>query len=171
MLDQPGRTQNTPQFSPQSEPPRQGAIARFFGIAKMLAGYSFFLMFLLMVAERELPPEFKPSTQIGTLGGKIETAEIAAKKAAAVEYARQQAEAAAKAQADAQKKAEILANSESVNSFFTQLGDLACIAGQFVPRNAPDSDTRTTGEALRSGCGLSAKLREKMAHDLDAPGN
>jgi hypothetical protein len=169
------------QFAPKNDPgnllpampaqqPGQTAIARLFATAKMLAGYGFVLMFLLMVAEKILPPELKPSHVIGTFGGDVERNEIAAKQPAAVEFARRQAEAQATMQAKAAKKAEIIGGSEGVKSFAAQMADLACMAGQFVPRNAPNPDTRTTGEALRSACGVSGKIRNDMAHDLDEAG-
>lgn len=169
MLDRPGN-QTAQQFSPPSEPPRQAALARFFGVAKSLAGYGFVLMFFVMVAEREFPTDLKPSILIGTFGGKIETAEIAAKQTAAVEIARRQAEAQATMQANAAKKAEIIGGSENVKSFAAQVADLACMFGQFVPRNAPNPDTKNAGEALRSACGVGAKFRNDMAHDLDEAG-
>jgi hypothetical protein len=120
MTEMDPRNQNEQQFSRPPEPPRQGAIARFFAVAKALAGYGFVLMFFVMVAERVLAPEYKPSTQMGRFAGATETAEIAAKQQAAVEFARQQAAAAAKAQADAAKKAEIIGNSEGVKGFAAQ---------------------------------------------------
>lgn len=145
-------------------------------MTKRLAGTGLVVGLLLIVGEKVLSPEFKPSTLIGTFGGKIETAEIAAKQPASVEIARRLAEAQATMQANAQKKAEIVGGSESVKSFAAQLADFGCMVGQFIPANAPNPDTRSAGETLRSVCAVSAKIRNDMAHDLDeagqpAPGN
>jgi hypothetical protein len=170
MIEMDQKNQNGQQFPQPPEPPRQGAVARFFAVAKALAGYGFVLMFFVMAGEKLLAPEYKPSTLMGRFAGATETAEIGAKQQAAVEYARQQAEAAAVAQANAAKKAELVGGSEGVNSFFAQLFDFGCMVGSVIPPNARDADTKNMGEALRSTCGAGDQIRSKMAHDLDEAG-
>ena len=52
-----GRPPNLPQhFQPPQQPPRLGAIARAFAVAKMLAGGGIVLGFFLLIGDKILAP-------------------------------------------------------------------------------------------------------------------
>ena len=68
-----GRPPNLPQhFQPPQQPPRLGAIARAFAVAKMLAGGGIVLGFFLLIGDKILVPELKPSILMGHFAGHTE---------------------------------------------------------------------------------------------------
>ena len=173
-----GRPPNLPQhFQPPQQPQRLGAIARAFAVAKMLAGGGIFLGLLVVVGDKILAPEYKPSVLIGGFAGNTESAETRAKQSAAIEFMRLQAEANAYAQARAQMEAEAfrkqqekLGETQNVESTLAQLGDLACLVGQLIPSDARDAETRGWGQGLRTTCGFGDQMRDTMTQQLARAG-
>lgn len=135
----------------------------------MLSGAAPALIVIAIIAQLILPAHLKPAHLIGDFGGSTEKAEIEAKQATAVEYARQQAAATAYAQALAQmeaevsrKQQEVIGDTFGVKNFFAQMADLGCMVGSVIPPNAMDKDTKNMGQALRSVCGVSDQIRSDI---------
>jgi hypothetical protein len=134
----------------------------------MLSGAAPALIVIGIIAQLILPAHLKPAHLIGDFGGNTEKAEIEAKQAAAVEYARQQAAAAATAQAIAQmetevfrKQQEVIAESLNAQSTEANGADWLCLIGGFIPRDA-SSDWQTVGQVMRSACGVSPAIRSNI---------
>lgn len=160
MKGSPQQVPSFPHLHNEVGQQRPTALARVFSYARNLAASTMVLAAGMFVAEKILAPEYKPSYLMGHFAGSVEQADIEAKQAAAVAFARQQAEAQAQAQARAQIEAEVsrqqqqmMADSLAAQSFIANGADIACLAFNLL------GDGQTDTRAL---CAYGDQVRRTM---------
>lgn len=151
-------------------PPKPSGAARFLSFVRAVTVQSVALGVIFAAAQYFAPEHLKPSTLIGDFNGRIDTAEIDAKIAAAVRLAREQAEAQAVPPAIAEMETEAfrvqqgrLSHSLEGQSTTANLLDYACIAGVIAQSFESWKDV---GSGLTQTCGMSDKIRRNMVDIL-----
>lgn len=158
---------NMPPFQPMQPMHQQQlptALTRFVGLLRALTGTAMTAGVLLIAAELVLPGPVKPSQVMGGFYGKI----VAAESIAAQDTLAAQTRKGAEAQALPPVVAQRIDHSLEVQTGIANLADLACIVGQFMPREDPENpDLSAVGDKLRTqACGLGDAMRTNMAETL-----
>lgn len=170
---------NTPNDRPDwkavtpSAPPaiHSQTLSRVVGLVRGFTGLAGVMSIVVLTGEATLPAPYKPSTLIGSFHGRIEAADAAAKVGPVTFLTRQNAEAAAQPPAFAsmessafQQQQQVLADSMQSQSTIANGADVACIAGQLIPRD--NRDWGWLGQMLSQGCGRGDQLRQGMLNTL-----
>jgi hypothetical protein len=149
------------------EPPTQGGIARFIGMARNIA----LVPVALLAAEQILPAPYKPSQLIGRFVASVEISEITSKQNATAAYTATMAEAQAQgpiAIENNRQKQQRVADSMQTQVFASNVADLACLGGMAVKAfSGGNPDYQNVAHALGSACGMSQEFRRTMAQEQD----
>lgn len=146
-------------------------LSRVVGVFRGFTGLAGMVTVVVLAAEAVLPASYTPSMLIGGFHGRIEAADAEAKGEAVAAFTRRNAEAASQPPAFAgmendafRQQQQILAGALQAQSSVANGADVACVAGQLIPRG--DRDFGWLSDLLRGACGVGDQVRQNMVDTL-----
>ena len=146
------------------------ALSRALALGKKLTFGGLALGGVLYFGDATLPDHLKPSTLLGGFHGRVETADIKAKRDTSIQYEGEKADAQAAAQAKWQMEMEIFRQqqakiAESLDTMATaaQIADAACLGSPLVTLFMGNTrDARDLQNTLQGACAEAARIRAEM---------
>jgi hypothetical protein len=167
----PQQTDTSPQpffsFPGAAQP---SALSRALALGKKLTFGGLALGGILYFGDATLPEHLKPSNLLGGFHGRVETADIKAKRDTSIRYEGEKADAQAAAQAKWQMEMEIfrqqqakIAQSLETMATAAQIADAACLGAPLATLFMGDTQqARNIERTMQAACAEAARIRAEM---------